>query len=188
MLANEKEAIQEAIATGGQDCGVPVQIDVDKLYRDHSRHVLRFVQRYVRRHEDAEDVMQQTFMEVIRCAERFSGLSKPSTWIFGIALNLARNHVRRHCTEAWEEIDETFMATLVDEGADPSFIFEVKQTAARVDDVLNRMQPQIRVTFEAVLDGLSSYEEAAQELHIPIGTVRSRVSRARALVRAECSE
>ncbi|HEX7635131.1 MAG TPA: sigma factor-like helix-turn-helix DNA-binding protein, partial [Noviherbaspirillum sp.] len=45
---------------------------------------------------------------------------------------------------------------------------------------------KIRTTFEAVLDGESTYEEAADNLSIPVGTVRSRVSRVRAAVRAEC--
>jgi len=161
-------------------------IDVDRLYREHSKHVMRFVQRYVRRQEDAEDVMQATFIEAMRCADRFSGLSKPSTWLFGIALNMARNHVRRQINEGWEEIDEAFLATLVDERADPAFLFEVRQIAEQVDALLNTMQAEIRDTFEAVLDGDSTYEKAAEDLHIPIGTVRSRVSRVRTTIRAKC--
>lgn len=180
--ASEADAIETSIPGAG---GEP--IDTDRLYREHSKHVMRFVQRYVRRQEDAEDIMQATFIEVMRCADRFSGLSKPSTWLFGIALNLARNHVRRQCNEAWEEINDTFMATLIDEKADPAFIIEVRQIAAQVDALLGKMQTEIRDTFEAVLDGDSTYEEAAEELHIPVGTVRSRVSRVRTAIRAECA-
>ena len=161
-------------------------IDVDRLYREHSKHLTRFVQRYVRRQEDAEDVVQTTFIEAMRCADRFSGLSKPSTWLFGIALNMARNHVRRQVNEGWEEIDEALLATLIDEKSDPAFLLEVRQIAAQVDSLLNKMQVEIRDTFEAVLDGDSTYEEAAEELHIPIGTVRSRVSRVRTAIRAKC--
>lgn len=163
------------------------RIDIDRLYREHSKHLMRFVQRYVRRQEDAEDVMQSTFIEALRCADRFSGLSKPSTWLFGIALNMARNHVRRQVNEGWEELDEVFLGTLIDEKSDPAFLFEVRQSAAQVDSVLNKMQADIRETFEAVLDGESTYEEAAAELHIPIGTVRSRVSRVRTAIRATCT-
>jgi RNA polymerase sigma-70 factor (ECF subfamily) len=54
-----------------------------------------------------------------------------------------------------------------------------------VDALLSQLSPGMRSTFEAVLDGEASYEEAAEQLQISVGTVRSRVSRVRAAVRAE---
>ena len=147
---------------------------------------MRFVQRYLRNNEDAEDVVQNTFIEAMRCADRFSGLSKPSTWLFGIALNLARNQVRRNCADMYEAVDEAFMDQIVDEHSDPAMLIELRQIAEKVEAMLNQMPDKIRTTFEAVLDGESTYEEAADNLHIPVGTVRSRVSRVRAAVRAEC--
>ncbi|MCA1325673.1 RNA polymerase sigma factor [Herbaspirillum sp. alder98] len=162
-----------------------VQIDVVALYTQHRTHLLRFVQRYVGSHEDAEDVVQNTFIEAMKCAHRFSGLSKPSTWLFGIALNLARNQVRRNTADRYEMVDENFMEQLVDASADPAMAYELRQIAQKVDDLLSELSPQIRNTFEAVLDGDATYEEAAQQLSIPIGTVRSRVSRVRAAVRNE---
>jgi RNA polymerase sigma factor (sigma-70 family) len=161
-------------------------IDVDKLYREHRQHLIRFVQRYVRRAEDAEDVVQNAFMEAVRCADRFSGLSKPSTWLFGIALNLARNHVRRNCVDVNEAIDEAALLQIIDTHADPAIVIELRQIATKVDSLLDALHPDIRLTFEAVLDGAATYEEAAEQLNIPIGTVRSRVSRVRSAVRAEC--
>lgn len=160
-------------------------INIDKLYREHRHHLLRFVQRYVRNPEDAEDVVQNTFMEAMRCADRFSGLSKPSTWLFGIALNLARNQVRRNCADLYQSVDEMFMEQIADFNSDPAMLIELRQIAGRVEAMLNEMPDKIRTTFEAVLDGESTYEEAAESLHIPVGTVRSRVSRVRAAVRSE---
>ncbi|SFV13872.1 RNA polymerase sigma factor [Pseudoduganella namucuonensis] len=163
----------------------PVAIDIDQLYRAHRQHLLRFVQRYVRSTEDAEDVVQKTFIEAMRCADRFSGLSKPSTWLFGIALNLARNQVRRNCADLYEEVEESFMEQIADGHADPAMLVELRQIAGKVDALLDALPAKIRSTFEAVLEGDSTYEEAAEQLDIPIGTVRSRVSRVRAAVRAE---
>ncbi|MPS30328.1 MAG: RNA polymerase sigma factor [Alcaligenaceae bacterium] len=160
-------------------------IDVVALYSQHRGHLLRFVHRYVGNHEDAEDVVQNTFIEAVRCAHRFSGLSKPSTWLFGIALNLARNQVRRNVADRYEMVDENFMEQLVDANADPAMQYERRQIAQKVDDLLDALPAKIRSTFEAVLDGDSTYEEAARQLQIPIGTVRSRVSRVRAAVRSE---
>lgn len=178
------EGMDATNAKAAQEKGAP--IDIDKLYREHRHHLLRFVQRYVRNPEDAEDVVQNTFVEAVRCADRFSGLSKPSTWLFGIALNLARNQVRRNCAEMYEAVDEAFLAQIPDHNADPAMLIELREIAAKVEAMLNELSPKIRNTFEAVLDGESTYEEAAEQLHIPVGTVRSRVSRVRAAVRAEC--
>jgi RNA polymerase sigma-70 factor (ECF subfamily) len=55
---------------------------------------------------------------------------------------------------------------------------------SKVQALLDGLPREIRATFEAVLDGNATYEEAAAELNIPVGTVRSRVSRVRATVRA----
>jgi RNA polymerase sigma factor (sigma-70 family) len=165
----------------------PVAIDLNQLYRQHHHHLLRFVQRYVRNAEDAEDVVQNTFMEALRCIDRFSGLSKPSTWLFGIALNLARNQVRRNCSEIYELVDETFMDQVADFNSDPAYLTELREIAGRVEALLAGLSTEIRTTFDAVLDGESTYEQAAEKLKIPVGTVRSRVSRVRAAVRSQCA-
>ena len=61
-----------------------------------------------------------------------------------------------------------------------------REIADKVEALLSTLPEHIRATFEAVLDGESTYEEAAARLQIPVGTVRSRVSRVRAAVRAHC--
>jgi RNA polymerase sigma-70 factor (ECF subfamily) len=162
-------------------------LDLNALYRKHRHHLLRFVQRYVRNPDDAEDVVQNTFMEAVRCAERFSGLSKPSTWLFGIALNLARNQVRRNCSDLVDTVDDTFLEQIMDDHGDPSTIVEMRQLTAKVEKMLESLPADIRATVESVLDGEATYEQAAEKLSIPIGTVRSRVSRVRAAFRAECA-
>ena len=160
-------------------------VDIQALFREHQLHLLHFVRRYLQNSADAEDVVQNTFMEAIRCAERFSGLSKPSTWLFGIALNLARNQVRRNCSDLLESADETFMNQVPDYHADPAKLVETRQIVNKVDALLKELPPKIRITFDAVLDADATYEEAAEQLCIPIGTVRSRVSRVRTSIRAE---
>jgi RNA polymerase sigma factor (sigma-70 family) len=183
MNANSTREMQAVNHTGPV---APLALDIDQLYRTHKQHLLRFVQRYVRNAEDAEDVVQNTFIEAMRCAQHFSGLSKPSTWLFGIALNLARNQVRRNGASRCDTLDDGFLEQLADPHADPAMLIELRQIAGKVDALLSQLSPGIRSTFEAVLDGEASYEEAAEQLQIPIGTVRSRVSRVRAAVRAEC--
>lgn len=163
-------------------CAGPA-VNIPELFQLHQHHLLRFVRRYLHNSADAEDVVQNTFIEAMRCADRFSGLSKPSTWLFGIALNLARNQVRRNRGDLLEMVDESFMNQVIDEQADPAKLVEMRQLAGKLDALLDNLPQKIRATFEAVLDGEATYEEAAHELHIPIGTVRSRVSRVRASAR-----
>jgi RNA polymerase sigma-70 factor (ECF subfamily) len=159
-------------------------VDVTALFEEHQHRLLRFVMRYLRNAEDAEDVVQNTFLEAMRCADRFSGLSKPSTWLYGIALNLARNQMRRNYTHGFESIDEGELEAIEDCSADPAFLLEQRDLTNKVRALLEELPDSIRATFEAVLDGAATYEEAAAELNIPVGTVRSRVSRVRAAVRA----
>lgn len=175
------------ISASAVDAAVPLTaLDLNLMFRRHRQHILRFVQRYVRNAEDAEDVVQNAFVEALRCVDRFSGLSKPSTWLFGIALNLARNQVRRNCNSLHDSPDESFFEQIIDSQADPATVAEMRQVARRVEALLEELPEEIRATFEVVLDGGATYEEAAKQLNIPIGTVRSRVSRVRAAVRAQC--
>lgn len=158
-------------------------LDLPQLFQQHRQHLLRFVQRYVRNVADAEDIVQNTFVEAMRCAHKFSGLSKPSTWLYGIAQNLARNLVRQHCNSLVDYMDDSLLTQRIDETADPHKREELRQTAMRVSQLLESLHPEIRATFEFVVEEELTYEEASAELSIPIGTVRSRVSRVRSSVR-----
>jgi RNA polymerase sigma-70 factor (ECF subfamily) len=160
------------------------KLDLDKLFREHRRHLLRFVMRYVRSEADAEDVVQNTFIEALRSADRYAGLAKPSTWLFGIALNLARTRVRSNHADKYTEVDESFMEQLVDDRADPARLIELRQITGKLEILLDSLPTDVRATFDAVLDGDSTYEAAAEKLAIPVGTVRSRVARVRATVRS----
>lgn len=181
VASDETLADQQAVAPATM-----TPLDLEGLFKQHHYHLLRFVQRYVRNPEDAEDVVQNTFLEALRCADQFSGLSKPSTWLFGIALNLARNQVRRKCADLCEALDDADIENIVDMHSDPAAQVELREVAIKVEQCLSSLPSNIRATFEAVFDQESTYEEAAEQLNIPVGTVRSRVSRVRSTVRQHC--
>ncbi len=162
------------------------QLDLDALFREHRRALTAFVKRYVRNEDDAEDVVQATFLEAFRCADRFEGGSKASTWLFGIALNLARNHVRsriarpdtQECTDI-EDLAESLAAP----DSDPAELVERRDMARKALAILGKLSPELQDTFNAVLDTGDTYELAAQHLGVPVGTVRSRLNRIRQQVR-----
>jgi RNA polymerase sigma factor (sigma-70 family) len=158
-------------------------VDLDQLCRKHRQHVCAFVSRFVRDPADAEDITQMTFLEAARCATRFEGQSKASTWLFGIAHNLARNHLRRSCRTP-EHLDvEDWSDLLADEGPSPERQAECRDLLTKSLSLVRDMSQELQRTFLAVLDGEQSYEDAAHELGLPIGTVRSRLSRIRARLR-----
>jgi RNA polymerase sigma-70 factor (ECF subfamily) len=169
----------------GEECNTVPQVDVEQLFKEYYGQLIWFVQRYVRDVEDAKDIVQSAFVESVRCARFFSGKSKPSTWLFGIALNLARNHVRSSCRALMAVYDDEFIEQLPDFAADPCCHAEQREIAMRVERILETLPVDIRRTFETVLEEEYSYEETALKMHIPVGTVRSRISRVRTKLRAD---
>jgi RNA polymerase sigma factor (sigma-70 family) len=158
-------------------------IDIDALYKTHHKHVLLFVRRYVRDAADAEDVTQSAFLEATRCAAKFSNLSKPSTWLFGIALNMARNHVRRKNPDGLFCDIEDEAHELPDPFGDPAKIIEARELLGKSIHLVGTLSDDLQATFNAVMDTEQTYDLAARELGIPIGTVRSRLSRIRGQLR-----
>lgn len=158
-------------------------INADLLFKQHYVFLLRFTQRYVRNMDDAMDVVQNTFVETIRCADRFNGASLPSTWLFGIAQNLARNHLRRSYAAAAKHADESQLDDTIDDSNNPADMVEQQQLADRVACMLDKLPKRIRETYEVVLEHEASYADAAHIMNIPIGTVRSRISRVKKEIR-----
>lgn len=149
---------------------------------EHHARIYRFLLRIVGNAADAEDLTQQTFLEAYRSFAHFSGNSSVSSWLHGIALNLARNHRRsihaRHF-DGHAELTDVLAAG----GADPEAGAVTHDLLRRALAELNRLPDDTRFAFVlVVLDGWS-YEEAARSLEVPVATVRGRVFRARARIR-----
>ncbi|SEK64755.1 RNA polymerase sigma factor, sigma-70 family [Roseateles sp. YR242] len=153
--------------------------DLDQLVRTHASRLANFLRRRVGNPHDVEDLVQDTLVEALRCIEQFQGQSRPETWLFGIALNLTRGHYKRaRCRDVYVDAD---VADVPSEGGDnPMDITEQRQRMTRVAAVLPSLPEDSRQMLERVVIDNLSYEEVALEMNIPIGTVRSRISRARA--------
>lgn len=158
--------------------------ELEQLVRAQGRRLHNFIRRRVGSAEDADDLAQETLLEALRCRDKFQYQSRAETWLFGIALNLIRNHYRRSRVRA--VFDDVEVGDLVDEaGRGPAELVESQQTMRRVAGVLARLSDETRAVLRLVFDEQLSYAEAARELAIPIGTVRSRIARARAQLRQE---
>lgn len=139
--------------------------DVGSLYRQHGAEVLNYLARRCPT-DAAHDLLQETFLQVVRCGERLETITMPRAWLFGIARNVMARHYR-------------------DQRAAGASIYITHETAPSPDPRLPRMREAIAVlpddlreTLELRLDAELSYEEIARVLDIPIGTVRSRLHHA----------
>jgi RNA polymerase sigma factor (sigma-70 family) len=132
----------------------------------------------------AEDLAAQTFEEAFRLRARYDLTREDARpWLYGIATNLGRNHRRQEhrrllaYSRLPREAAEADVSDIAVARADSNAL------APRIAKALDSLNPAERDTLLLLAWGQLSYEEIADALHIPIGTVRSRLSRARAHVR-----
>lgn len=158
--------------------------DLDQLIRTHTARLTSFLRRRVGNPQDVEDLVQDTLLEAVRCLDQFQGQSRPETWLFGIALNLTRNYYKRaRLRDIYVDVDTEEVAS--DAGDNPLEIAEQRQRMSRVERVLPDLPEESRQLLHFVVVDDLSYEEVAQQLSIPIGTVRSRISRARSYLKRQ---
>jgi RNA polymerase sigma-70 factor (ECF subfamily) len=156
----------------------------DRLVERHLPHVWRVAYRVVRHREDAEDVVQETFLAAWRSLGEFRGDAALSTWLHRIAVTRALHHVERageRMRRASRSIDDGPEPPPPSGGVPDSPLrrLEAKELLERLSRCLESLPPAWRAVL-ALRDGESmEYEGIAAALGIALGTVRSRLARAR---------
>jgi RNA polymerase sigma-70 factor (ECF subfamily) len=161
------------------------------LVSKYHRRVGRLLARMLKNHEDIEEVVQESFIKAYRAIATFRGESAFYTWIYRIAINSAKNllvqQVRRPSTpnELIDGDDETFEYQQALSTIDtPESLFQTKQIGAAVNEAIEALPEELRAAIlMREVEGLS-YDEIAQSMGCPVGTVRSRIFRAREAVAA----
>jgi len=157
----------------------------DVLVRKYQHKVVQLVSRYVRDHSEAQDVAQEAFIKAYRALPNFRGDSAFYTWMYRIAINTAKNYLvaqKRRLPNVdidAQEAEQFEGATGLKEYATPERMLlrgEIEQTIFSAIDQLPE-DLKTAITLREI-DGLS-YEEIAQAMECPVGTVRSRIFRAR---------
>lgn len=154
-----------------------------KLVHDHQQRLYRFVVKHIGWGSDAEDITQQAFVEAAHSYATFKGDSELSTWLYGIAMNLVRNYLSRSPHRRYTFEDEEALSNTCADCPDPSQQLEHTQAVRALQKALDELPEEMRSVLMLVAYEELSYEEAAVMLAIPVGTVRSRVSRARSALR-----
>jgi RNA polymerase sigma-70 factor, ECF subfamily len=161
------------------------------LVSKYHRRVGRLLARMLKNQEDIEEVVQDSFIKAYRAIASFRGDSAFYTWIYRIAINAAKNLLvqqgRRPSTpnELLEGEDETFEHQHALSTIDtPESLIQTKQIGAAVNEAIEALPEDLRAAIlMREIEGLS-YEEIAQSMGCPVGTVRSRIFRAREAVAA----
>lgn len=159
------------------------------LVAKYQRRLGRLISRFVRNAAEAEDVTQDAFIKAYRALPAFRGDSAFYTWLYRIGINTAKNHLvaqgRRAPTSTPFDADEAEDfedAALLHEVATPENELMSKQVIEVVNASLQELPDDLRTALTLrEIEGLS-YEEIAVVMNCPIGTVRSRIFRAREAV------
>ena len=159
------------------------------LVAKYQRRLQRLISRFVRDAAEAEDVTQEAFIKAYRALPAFRGESAFYTWLYRIGINTAKNYLvalkRRAPTSTLFDSEEAEDFEGVDGLQDtntPENELMSKQVAAVVNATLMKLPDDLRTALTLrEIEGLS-YEEIAEIMRCPIGTVRSRIFRARETV------
>jgi RNA polymerase sigma-70 factor (ECF subfamily) len=163
----------------------------DLLVLKYQHRIVKLVMRYVRDPSEALDVSQEAFLKAYRALPKFRGDSAFYTWLYRIAINTAKNHLvaaRRRPLQYAAEISEPeefeWHANLQDADS-PEAQAQGDELRKAVESAIQELPEDLRAAIILrELDGLT-YEEIAQVMECPIGTVRSRIFRAREAIDKE---
>lgn len=161
----------------------------DRLVEIHLPQVWATVWRVLRHREDTEDVVQDVFVTAHRALSGFRGESKLATWLHRIAVTRALNHLERAEEKLRRASDpiEPLAANGPRAIGTPLAALEAKELMRRLADCLERLPAAWRAVVALRDAEENSYEQIADLLQVELGTVRSRLSRARASLK-ECVE
>ena len=161
------------------------KVAFDLLFSRYQHKILNLVSRYLRDQQDVEDVTQEAFIKAFRALPRFRGESAFYTWLYRIAINTAKNHLvarsRRPPGVDVDIDDAEFMdgTDVLRESESPEAVLSRDELSEVINATLSELPDDLRsaVTLRE-FDGLS-YEQIAEIMDCPVGTVRSRIFRAR---------
>jgi RNA polymerase sigma-70 factor, ECF subfamily len=169
------------------EAAVAVYADEDRPRGEREAAFRVLVERYQRRlfavcvrvlgsSADAEEAVQETFVRLARHAATFRGEAQLSTWLYRVARNVCTDHVRYDARRPSTPVHDV---TAVADEPEADDVVGARETAITVEAALARLDERSRSLLLLVaVDGLS-YAEAAEVADLPVGTVKSRVSRAR---------
>jgi RNA polymerase sigma-70 factor (ECF subfamily) len=155
----------------------------DELMKRYAASVYKVTYSLTRNHADADDLSQETFIRAYRAIARFDERFQFYTWVRRIAVNLCFNHLKRAKKIRFEPLPLADGEAESVDIADPRPQSAVSGLRRDLDRALAKLPPDQRAVFVLRVDQEMSYNEISETLHIPVGTVMSRLNRARERLR-----
>jgi len=160
-----------------------------QLYRRNQAQIYRFALRMTGQPWAAEEIVQDVFMTLVREPKKYDPARGPlGAFLYGVARNRVMKHLERQPREFSMELEdsegETKMLEVVDDRT-PAQWAELRERREQVRSAVLSLPPEFRETVVLCELEEMSYEEAARALECPVGTVRSRLHRGRALLLAK---
>lgn len=157
----------------------------DLLVLRYQHKVANLVSRFVHDHSEVQDVTQEAFIKAYRSIEGFRGDSAFYTWLYRIAVNTSKNYLAARARRPMsklvsnEDAEQFESAGALRENADPASEAATDELARVIRETIRNLPDELRTAITLrELKGLT-YEEIAQVMECPVGTVRSRIFRAR---------
>lgn len=166
----------EAVAAGDLEA-------LGVIFDRYERDVRRYLGRLGISAEDADDLVQATFLEVVRAAKRFDPERAMRSWLFGIATMMVRRH-RRSVARTIARLAKWASLPRHQAPETPAESFESNETGQRFERAFDELSAKKRDVFTLVVVEGFSGEEAARALGIPVNTVWTRLHHARRELRA----
>jgi len=177
----DKELISRAL-DGNQDA-------YQQLLQRYQKTVYHIVIKIIRNADDAQDLVQETFMRAFNTLESYRSEFRFSTWLCKIAANCSIDYLRKKKIKAfsmdkpYETQDGAVEMELQDTGANPEEYLLRKQKLVSIEEAIQTLPGKYKEVIVYRHHDDKSYEEIARILGIPIGTVKARIFRARELLK-----
>ncbi|MBU2923239.1 RNA polymerase sigma factor RpoE [Colwellia sp. 4_MG-2023] len=178
---NVDQALVERVQQGDKNA-------FNLLVTKYQHKVSNLVSRYVSNHSDVPDIVQEAFIKAYRALPNFRGESAFYTWLYRIAVNCAKNHSvalgRKPPSNDVEIEDAEFYdgGEALRENASPEKVLLTEEIKKVIFDTIAQLPDDLRMAINfREIEGLS-YEEIATIMECPVGTVRSRIFRARDVI------
>lgn len=166
--------------------------DFDNLIKENGKYIRTFIAKRTWNESDVDDIYQTTLLEAFKSYKNFREESHPRTWMCGIAAKVISNYIRKKSSsrqsftdditsisDSAEQDNETGSETF----QNPAMRYEYGRLLGRLNSLYEKLPKSMKDVFDTVIHDGKSYEDASLLHDIPIGTVRSRVSRAREVMK-----
>ncbi|MBQ9991797.1 MAG: sigma-70 family RNA polymerase sigma factor [Firmicutes bacterium] len=141
-------------------------------------------------YHDASDCAQEVFLRIFRSIRSFRGESSFSTWVYHITVNVCKDELRSRQRHIEDSIDEMLQTPdgerhkeIASDSPEPSEVYERTEMMERLQELINELEPNYRMILLMREHDEMSYQEIADMLGLSIGTVKSRINRARIALR-----